>query len=518
MNNQEKIKKNKDFEIYGDYSVDGKKYESSFEDVNKQEGGNVESLNTNDGINTEVVNNKGTQKELEETNGITVDRGTDKADSKPPLYDEESDSYAVRQSLENAGITDIGWDDGKVISHGVSLVPTVNRDGTTYAKKAELDNYIYRVKAAQDDPLVRVNEYNNKYGMTGLLGFDDANKRLTVDGNEVPYAYIDGDGNAWASRQTLDFAYDDAARRRNIKSPDELLNGYKEKAEEAQSGRERIADRIREWDFTYKDLKNDPVYNTYKEGYIRDGIRAYNNAINDMASRNGGNLSGAAINAAGANFNRYLEKMNQVVPEIANAAYNRFMTSQQYDYKNNEQIEADAQKLFSMAYNANRDSISDQQRTEEDSFNRFLKAEQLDNLYATNAFNEEYNNERLKAVRRTYDVNGIKAALEEARSLGYYTDKTAAVLGIEKNADGRYPSVNAADINREIEYYNNIRLPEALNEMLLKQAFNREDYNYKLQTSFFDSVIKEAYKKKGKLPDTDDYFEVVDWAMGVMAE
>ncbi len=514
MNNQEKIKKNKDFEIYGDYSVDGKKYESSFEDVNKQEGGNVESLNTTDGINTEVTNNKGTQKELEETNGITVDNGTDKADSKPPLYDEESDSYAVRQSLENAGITDIEWDDGKVVSHGVSLVPTVNKDGTTYAKKDELDNYIYQVKDAQGDPLVRVNEYNNKYGMTGLIGFDDTNKRLTVDGNEVSYAYIDGDGNAWASRQALDFAYDDAARRRNIKSPDELLNQYKENAQEAQSQREQVASNIKGWDFTYEDLKNDPVYNTYKEMYMRDGMRAYNNAINDMAARNGGNLSSAAIGAAGANFNRYLERMNEVVPEIANMAYNRFMTGQQYDYKNSEKIEEDAYRLFSMAYNTSRDSVLNQQKTEEDSFNRFLREEQLDSLYSTNEFNEAYNNERLKSARQAYEVSVKKAALEEARALGYYTDETAAVLGVGKDEFGNYPSVNKAEIDRQLELYNNVQLPQIMKEIELQ----RDEYNYKLSASFYDSIIREAYKRTGRLPDTTDYFELFKWAMEVVSE
>ena len=508
MNNIE-TKKKKDFEINGDYTVDGVKYESGFEDVNETKVGGGERFSTTDGINEGTANDKGTQKELEETNGITAGK-----DTAPPLYDEESDSYAVRQSLENAGITDIGWDDGRVISHGVSLVPTVNRDGTTYAKKDELHNYINRVKEAQGDPLVMVNEYNNKYGMTGLLGFDDTNKKLTVDGNEVQYAYIDGDGNAWASRQALDFAYDDAARRRNIKDPDELLTEYKESVEEARSQREQVAENIKNWDFTYEDLKNDPVYNTYKERYIKDGIRAYNDAINDMAARNGGNLSSAAIRAAGASYNRYLERMGQVVPELANMAYNRFLTGQQYDYKNSEQIEADAYRLFNTSYNASHDSVLNQQKTEEDSYNRFLRKEQLDTLYRTNDYNEVYNNERLKSARQAYELNAKKSALEEARALGYYTDETAAVLGIARNEDGNYPSVNKAEIDRQIEMYNNVQLPQVMKEMEMK----RDEYNYKLSTSFYDSVIKEAYKKERKLPNTTDYFELVKWAMEVMSK
>ena len=108
--------------------------------------------------------------------------------------------------------------------------------------------------------------------------------------------------------------------------------------------------------------------------------------------------------------------------------------------------------------------------------------------------------------------------MEEARALGYYTDKTADILGIEKSADGRYPSVNMADINREIELYDNVVLPNLKKELELKQKYSRDEYDYKLSTSFFDSIIKEAYKRTGKLPDTTNYFEVVDWAMGVMAK
>ena len=452
-------------------------------------------------------------------NGIPTNNTSKNSYKKPPEYDSETGTYAVRQSLEKADIGNIGWDGENVISNGVKLKPSVNRDGTTYAPKADVQDFISRSYSAVGNPLVRANAYNNKYGLSGMLDYDAANKKVTVDGNEVDYAYIDDEGNAWVPEKSMDAAYKAAAERRSITTGDDLMASYKEEIARAREKKKEIADSVKKYSFSFDKLKKDPVYKAYSKMYQREARRAFNNKISEIAGRNGGNMSSAALMQAGQMQNNYLERLNDAVPQIAKMAYERFLTGAQLDYNNQESIAQDAYRIYSAAYNTNRDRITDANELSKDSKNRFFLDEQLDALRQTNRFNKENNTlslekgkQSIEATAQSMEAAKKSEALELSKALGYYTDDAAEILGVRKEKNGKYPSVNYAEINKQLELYEKVLKPQ----YMMERSHQRDDYDYKLEREYKMSIINAAMKKTGKVSKGGSIDEAYKWAIGVL--
>lgn len=76
-------------------------------------------------------------------------------------------------------------------------------------------------------------------------------------------------------------------------------------------------------DFSY-DLESDPVYNQYKKNYIEQGKQAMEDTVGNASALSGGYANSYAQTAGNKAYNSYLDKLNNVVPELYEAAYSRY--------------------------------------------------------------------------------------------------------------------------------------------------------------------------------------------------
>lgn len=76
--------------------------------------------------------------------------------------------------------------------------------------------------------------------------------------------------------------------------------------------------------FSY-DPESDPVYGSYKKAYRREGDRAAKNALGVAASATGGRPSSYAVTAASQANDYYASKLADVIPQLYEQAYNRYL-------------------------------------------------------------------------------------------------------------------------------------------------------------------------------------------------
>lgn len=258
-----------------------------------------------------------------DSNGITAPANIRRA-QKPP-YNPEGNTYGGRAVMRAAGLSDsdIGYDGQYVTYKGNKMfIPSSVENGTAYAPKSTIYAAVNNAYKNDGTPLVQVNRYQNKYGITDGYGYNDKTGEVTLGGAPIDYAYIDEDGNAWAREDVLSSAYDRYAGELGIREP-----GY------------------------------------YKKEYDRE-LRA---------AQSGGGLSSSALAAAGAAQNEYMQQLSDRVPQIAQYAYERFLNGEQADIAEQAQRRQDALSRYSAGYAENSDLLDRQKAEREAAYDRFLK-------------------------------------------------------------------------------------------------------------------------------------------------
>ena len=295
-------------------------------------------------------------------------------------YDPETDSYAVRQVLNNAGISDddIKWD-GTFVSVGSNkYLPYKNLNGVTYGSMDDLHQFINAIYKEKGMPLVQANQYNNEYGLTGLLSYNDATKEVLIDGKPVKYSYIDKNGNAWVDESVLDEAYRRAAEARGIKKGSDIDADFEKKLDNIQHERGQLAEKIKSWDYTEEDVKNDPEYKARERLFRETAMKSYLNQIGEAASRNGGNLSSAAVLAAGSAYNNNMNKLDDIAASARDKAYTRFIDGINAEKTALDMEREDAKDIYSVEHNANARELDYNNKMREDAYNRIVRNVQLE--------------------------------------------------------------------------------------------------------------------------------------------
>ena len=85
--------------------------------------------------------------------------------------------------------------------------------------------------------------------------------------------------------------------------------------------------------FSY-DHTTDPSYLAYEQQYKRLGDRAREDTLGDIASLTGGYASSWAASAASQAQNDYNQQLSAIIPELREAAYNRYMDEYNMDVSN----------------------------------------------------------------------------------------------------------------------------------------------------------------------------------------
>ena len=113
----------------------------------------------------------------------------------------------------------------------------------------------------------------------------------------------------------------------------------------------RIANRKQ---FSY-DIGTDPVYQQYREQYQRQGRLAMQNTMGQAAALTGGYGSTYGEQVGQQAYNAYLQNLNDIVPDLYNAAYNRYR-DEGTDLYNQYGLLSDREN---QAYSRYRDTVND---------------------------------------------------------------------------------------------------------------------------------------------------------------
>ena len=106
-------------------------------------------------------------------------------------------------------------------------------------------------------------------------------------------------------------------------------------------------------DFSY-DAVNDPLYQQYREQYLREGDRARSETLADVAASAGG-MNSYAVTAASQAQNYYNSQLADKIPELYNIAYQKYLN----DKEGMVQDLGLLQNMDATAYNRYRDTVND---------------------------------------------------------------------------------------------------------------------------------------------------------------
>lgn len=291
-----------------------------------------------------------------------------------------------------------------------------------------------------------------------------------------------------------DRALEDLARRRAALQSDRTYAAQYAKA---------INDYVNRGKFTY-DFNADPVYNQYKDSYTRQGRLAMKDTMGQAAALTGGYGNSYAQTAGQQVYNNYMQKLNDVVPQLSESAYSRYVQEgqdmlnkanalgdadqteyarllQDYniaadEYKSASELErsyaADALAREQLAYQKERDKVSDSQwerqfaQSQRNRSEDTADAEEVDSIL----YNYKYKDEDGK----TYFTN--PGGKEEAIETGvnpYTRSKNPDVM-----TDGKYDSEKA---------FSNGYQPNNVGGKKLTRSGYTDVVNGRTQNVWFDS-------------------------------
>lgn len=172
-------------------------------------------------------------------------------------------------------------------------------------------------------------------------------------------------------------------------------------------------------EFTF-DLNKDKLYQQYRDLYAQMGRGAMEDTMGQAAALTGGYGSTYSQNAGQQAYNAYLQKLNEVVPELYNAAYNRYNQEGQ-----------NLMNLYSMA-RSNADSAYERD------YNQWYNRLQLERSDEDTAYNRQQTEEQKKLTQEETDYERKQNAWSRLSSLitttGYQpSDEELAAAGMSTN-------------------------------------------------------------------------------------
>lgn len=215
------------------------------------------------------------------------------------------------------------------IQRGDTLSGLAKRFGTTVSELARLNN---------------IQDVNKIYA-GNTLKLPETQKPASVPAQQAS-------SNASSGGSAMDIAAD--RLKQNQSQPSGYQSPY---SEQLNALLDKILNRK---DFSY-DMNADPLYQQYKNQYTELGQKAMQDTIGNAASLTGGYASSAANTAGSQAYQSYLKQLNNVVPELYNAAYNRYQNEGNALY---EQLSA-LQGMDASEYARYRDTVSDKQWNDE---------------------------------------------------------------------------------------------------------------------------------------------------------
>ncbi len=394
---------------------------------------------------------------------------------------EPSDGYGntgVRAAMINMGLDNskIGWDNGYVTYNNMRFKPSNLEDGTSYAPRKEIQSFVNSIYKQEGKTPVKVTDYAAPAGLGSISYSPDSG--VMVDGKSVPILYMDQD-RAVVDEMALNEAYEALKNRLGIKTTSELYNewekDYKKRADRAYDE----IKNYKEWEYNPEE---DPSYKAYSEAYKREGERAYRDAAARLIARNNGNMTSAAQTVANQQLAYYMEQLADKIPELSKNSYERYKEGLDRKIDNYNILASQAQNAWEKLIKTNELAKEDYKNQRENERKRTEDAKA--------DLTTDYKNQELLAalVQKEYD-NAFKNA--EAR--GYFTQEEARLLQIPQNEEGRYLTPNEIKIKNEVQYFNEVLVPQLDYESLLALNRSLSEIASKRQTSLALAGANHAY-------------------------
>lgn len=378
----------------------------------------------------------------------------------PSTYAEGN--VGVRQTLNGMGIDDsrIGWvsdpnGGGSVTVDGTPVAKSNDlRDGSAYADANSIANGTVQGIASGGN-VVAAADYAASSGSPLSIGYN--NGMVSVNGVMVkPTAVVNG--KAYVTKSDMDNAISQANAQNGIRSNQSIVDTQNSKY---GSVYQRLLDNITNREAFSYDPETDPAYNSYKKMYTREGTRAMQDTIGNMAGLTGGLASSAGVSAGAQANNYYMQQLTDKIPQLFDSAYNRYVNEFNMDNQALDSVMGVDDMQFGRNYNANRDTVGDVRDSRDFGYNRKRHAvgdDQWQQTFDENtrqfnvgadqwnknfAFTEKEYNEITKPTSdlnlegmglqndRTENENYALAkanAVESAKQRGYYSEDEAYII------------------------------------------------------------------------------------------
>ena len=192
--------------------------------------------------------------------------------------------------------------------------------------------------------------------------------------------------------------------------------------------------------FTY-DPNTDPLYGQYRDSYTREGSRAMQDTLGEVAAQTGGLASSYAASAGAQANQNYMAKLADKIPELSQLAYSMYNDDYNRDVQNLGILQnmdntgygryrddvSDAFNNRDFNYNAGRDQIADNRYNSEIAY-RDKRDQVADSRYEDET---KYNRNQDTLNRAAQsDSEAFNEAMTVWQVLGYLPAKYAAILGI----------------------------------------------------------------------------------------
>ena len=330
----------------------------------------------------------------------------------------------IRATLNNMGIpnSSIGYNEATntVTIDGNSFIkPSYYDDvnGITYAPKSAIQSSLVNFYKNSSNPIVRVSDayssYAGRYGLDASgLSYDDKTDTVMIGGNPLNTLYTDDSGKSWAFSGDVSNAVKAYANSLNAKNANTISDEYnKPLLDKAENLYYDIKNRD---EFSYNP-NSDPVYNAYREKYLTEGNRAFEDTLAKLSGNTGGYINSAAVTAATLSNQYYAKLMADKIPELASDAYQRYKSENDTDLTLLSRLISMYDTAYKNAETANNETVKNANSTSKSVVSRYDKAndDYWDDLlnYQDYYWNEVNNNNKLIESNLDNDKKSIENSL-----------------------------------------------------------------------------------------------------------
>lgn len=241
--------------------------------------------------------------------------------------------------------------------------------------------------------------------------------------------------------------------------------------------------------FTY-DLNGDALYQQYKDQYMTQGRLASADVMGQASAMTGGYGNSYAATVGNQAYQGYLQKLNDVVPELYNMAYNRY----QQEGQDMKDMLAMYESAYGREYGEHRDKVSDYNTALARLQDVYYNEKNFDySKFSTDRdfYNNAYNNER------TYDYGQYSDAYN--RAFGQYQQGVSEDQW-QKSYDLQKSQADQSDRIKELEDENAVLKGADFSDF---DGLDWYDYFASIRNAKGKAAADEELKKltsSGKIP------------------